>query len=219
MLQRLAMIVALGLLVSYGVFEGVWTERWLPSAELRQAQARMESIPKQVGTWESEDQTLDEDQVRIGDIGAHLVRTYTDRTTGQKLAVLVVAGRPGPISVHAPEVCLGGNGFNLEGRPQCFPDAKEAKQGDDTFWHGVFAKAEVVVPERMEVYWSWNPGTGWLAAPNPRWTFARNRYLYKIYVSRAVPNAEAKVGGDDSPIPEFLSQLLPQVNAALFPQS
>ena len=71
---------------------GIWASRADRYSELRQAQARMESIPKQVGTWEAEDQTLDEDQVRIGDIGAHLVRTYTDRGTGQKLAVLIVAG-------------------------------------------------------------------------------------------------------------------------------
>ena len=37
MLQRLSFVLAIVLVIGYGILEGAWTERWIASDELRQA--------------------------------------------------------------------------------------------------------------------------------------------------------------------------------------
>lgn len=220
MLQRLTFVLAIVLVIGYGLLEGAWTERWVADDELRQAADKLKQIPATVGTWESEDRELDERQVRQGEIRASLYRVYTDTASGSSVTVLLVAGRAGPISVHAPETCLGGSGFALKS-PAVTGDVP-CKERTEKFWHGVFRKDDGIVPEDMELYWGWNPGAGWQAANSPRWDYARKRYLYKLYVSRPVPVTPDRNKDQEetvSPIPAFLEQLLPAVERTLFPAS
>jgi hypothetical protein len=208
------MCLALALILAYGLFESLWTERWFTIPELKQAQSKIATIPRSIGLWEGEDQELDPQQIRQGDIRASLLRIYTDSTTGAQVNVLIVAGRSGPITVHAPEVCLGGTGFTLK-----TPAQRTDLSDEDSFWRGEFDKTDGPIPEKIEMFWSWNPGRGWLAVTRPRWTFARERYLYKLYVSRRVSGQDkpaSSAGEDEGPIPGFLRQFLPEVQKALF---
>jgi hypothetical protein len=224
MIQRFCFSLAILLVLSYGVVEGLWTDRWFPNKELQEAQEKFARIPKTFGTWVSEDKEVPERQLRQGEIHASLFRLYIDTESGTRLSVMLLAGRPGPISVHSPEVCLGGRGFALV-RPAARNDVPMS-DARCTYWHGEFKLEHPVNPEDVEMYWSWNPGTGWQAANRPRMEFARNRYLYKLYVSRALPlsgtrgNETGKDTPEDKgPIPAFLQQFLPEVESILFPGS
>jgi hypothetical protein len=211
MLRWLPIVLALPVLLAYGVTEGLWTDRWGPSPELQQSVPRLAQVPAEVGPWESIDDPLEARHVAKAELHAHLRRRYVNRQTGEELTVLLVCGRPGPIAAHSPEVCFGGAGFDLAER-RAVPVAGVAGRAD--FWAGRFDKT-AGVPESLQVYWAWNTGDGWQAVTDPRWSFAGRRALYKLYVVRPMtrPDEPAEKG----PIPGFLGVFLPEVNRCLFP--
>src|SRR5947209_9927630 len=97
---------ALGLLVLLvsGVVHGLWTDRWRAAAEPAAYAARLADVPRTVGDWEGQDVTLEEKSLRVAEVTGYLARTYVHRRTGAMAEVVVVCGRPGPISVHTPDV-------------------------------------------------------------------------------------------------------------------
>jgi hypothetical protein len=211
-------LAGVAVLLAYGLAEGYWTDRWSLSKELAEAPGRLAEVPHDVGPWRGEDGELDPRQARRGEILGSLLRRYTNRQTGEVLTVLLVCGRPGPIAVHAPEVCLGGAGFALKEKPASQEIAGAGLSGGDTFWAGAFHKPDAAVPENLELYWSWNGGDGWQAVGRPRFAFAGKRVLYKLYVSRPAPAPAPATGGGERAGPgAFLKVFLPEVQRALFP--
>jgi hypothetical protein len=225
MSRVLPILTSVALLVVYGLAEGYWTDRWSLSTELAQAPERLAAIPREVGDWHGQEDELGPRQARQGDIRASLLRRYTNRQTAEVLNVLVVCGRPGPISVHAPEVCLGGVGFAMKDRKARQKIEAPGLSSDETFWVAQFHKPGAAVPEVMELYWSWNGSGDWQAVDNPRLSFARKRLLYKLYVSRALtrstaptPARDGAADGKKAPIRDFLKAFLPEVKRSLFPE-
>jgi hypothetical protein len=223
MYRLLPILTSVALLVAYGLAEGYWTDRWALSTELAQAPERLAAIPCEVGDWHGQDGELSPREARQGDIRAALVRRYANRQTGEVLNVLIVCGRPGPIAVHAPEVCLGGAGFTMKGKKAHQKIEAPGLSGGDAFWVAQFHKSGAAVPEVSEMHWSWSGGGDWQAVEDPRLSFARKRLLYKLYVTRAVvrPAASAAADGateaEKTPIHEFLKVFLPEVKRSLFP--
>lgn len=221
MYRLLPMIGGGVLLLAYGLAEGYWTNRWSLPTELAQAPARLAAIPRVMASWEGEDDQLDPRQARRGEIQASLLRRYTNRVTGEQISVLLVCGRPGPIAVHSPAVCLGGAGYILQ-QPETVAEIPGSdKAGDNSFWVGRFVKPEESAPELIELHWSWNARGDWQAVQRPRLFFARERLLYKLYVSRALSRPSESVSSiateESSTVQEFLKLFLPEVKRALFP--
>ena len=44
----------------------------------------------------------------------YLLRTYTHRISGETFQVLLVCGKPGPTSLHPPDVCYQGAGYGTD---------------------------------------------------------------------------------------------------------
>jgi hypothetical protein len=225
MYRLLPVLASVVLLLAYGLAEGYWSDRWSLSPELALAPERLASVPLRVGEWEGEEGELDPRQARQGSIHASLLRRYTNRSTGDVLSVLLVCGRSGPIAVHSPEVCLGGSGFALQGKEtrQSFPGS--GLSGDDAFWVGRFHKPGAAIPEVMEVHWSWNARGDWQAVKGPRLFFARDRLLYKLYVTRAISRPDGPPSGgteatakERNPAHELLTVFLPEAKRSLFPE-
>jgi hypothetical protein len=224
MYRSLPLLSSLLLLLGYGLADGYWTDRWSLSRELAQAPVRLAALPRDVGEWQGKDDEVDPRHTRRAELRGCLLRRYSNRRTGELLHVLLVGGRPGPITVHSPEVCLGGAGFQMNGtRTRQEINAPAAKRPGDVFWVAQFHNPNAAVPEIIEMYWAWHGASAWQAADNPRLDFASQRVLYKLYVTRAVvrPAAsapEADGGAEQAPIHEFLKVFLPEVKSGLFPE-
>jgi hypothetical protein len=217
-------LVAGVLIVAYCVAEGSWTGRWSGDSWAEEQQARVNKIPAVLGPWHGEDSEIDERALKQGEIQTYLLRRYRHIETGEVLTVLLVGGRAGPIAVHTPEQCLGGSGFRLTApavRAWIGPAGSEA---GPEFWHGTFQRGERSTnPEQIEMYWSWHTANGsWVAKHRPRLTFAMQRYLYKLYVSRPVlaqiegEPAPAAPAAEGTPIPGFIELLLPEIQRYVF---
>jgi Protein of unknown function (DUF3485) len=208
----LPVVTVVFLLAAYGVAEGLWSDRWVTSAALSEAPARLASLPLVAGPWKGTDEELDARQILVGELKAHLFRRYVHETTGEGVTVLAVCGRPGPIAVHSPEVCFGGSGFTPKGARVRHKVEADGLSGPAEFWSERYEK-KGALPEYLQIYYGWNDLAGWQAVDNPRLKFAPARALYKVYIVRRL--AQPDEAAENNPVPAFLSLLIPQFDRCL----
>jgi hypothetical protein len=215
MLRNVPIFLAIVVVVATGVVHGVWTNRWVTSHELEAAAARLAEVPKEFGNWTSRDQPFDtKEYARAGIVGG-LMREYRNRNTGATVGVLIVCGRPGPISVHTPDACYRGAGYDpIAEKTHAAVDLDGAAASE--FWWLRMKKQNTLIPEFLGIHYAWSPDGRWQApASDPRLVFARYPFLYKLYVVRdlATPDGQTEAEQDRA----FLQQFLPELHKTLFP--
>jgi hypothetical protein len=208
MLQLLSSITATGLLLVCGLLHGRWTERWQPSAEPAKAALRMRDVALILGEWEGQDLDVKPSSVDATLAGS-LQRRYQNQRTGQAVVVALVCGRPGPVSIHTPDVCYDASGFQVGARSRV---AAPEKKGE--FWCADAVRTRATDETRLRIFWSWNHGQGWIASEDARIQFARQPALYKLYVIRDLSTLNEKPG--DDPSLGFMELFLPELDRALF---
>lgn len=214
MCRFVLLIVVAAILLFDGYVHGLWTERWGASVDAELAAERLHEIPMSFGDWQGQaKEPLAERETAQAGFRAHCVRVYTNRRTGSAVSILLACGRPGPLSVHTPDVCYRGRGYQNAAAPvQCPATAADGTVVGDV-WKCQFGKADVATPAQLRVFWTWNSNGAWKAPTNPRMTFAGATALYKLYVIHEfIPNdpRTEPVGA------EFLAELLPQLTNCLF---
>lgn len=215
MLLRLAAFAtALAILVSTAIVQGEWSGRWTIGAAIERAVTKLDAIPIQVGSWSGQAFELDEQSLAIGEIAGYVARRYRHED-GREVSVMLVCGRPGPISVHTPEWCYGGAGFEAKQTPSnraLEPDSEPAGKAD--FATNLFMKEDAAIPEGLRIYWAWNTGMGWKAPENPRLMFAAKPFLYKLYIVTGADGTVERAGEDVCE--KFLLDFLPVVDEVLY---
>lgn len=187
--------------------------RWEKLEPIDEYVSRIDEIPLTIGNWAGQDNPLDQGEMDSAGISGHIFREYTDATTGKTVSVLLVCGRPGPISVHTPDVCYRGAGFKPIGSPE-HKKLDISEDLDRDFWQLSFIPPRAATGHQLDIYWAWNDGTGFTAPASARLSFGGKSALYKMYVLQ-----ERLVGPDShqskSQIPEFMEVFLPVAEAAL----
>jgi hypothetical protein len=214
MISTSRVLIAAGLLVLTGAVHGLWTDRWKPSHRLEEATARLERVPMTIGDWQAIPLELTADEVEMAQLTGYLSRKYVNRYNGQHVFMVLMCGRPGPVGAHTPDICMQGAGFEMVGSPSVYnlPDSGDPPP---QFELARFKRTDAAEGSHELVVWSWNADGTWKAPTNPRLTFARYRALYKLYLQFEMPSAEAKL--EDDPRAEFVRQLMPELDRALFP--
>lgn len=216
-LRNLPILVATLLVIAAGLVQGFWTNRWVTSHELEAAAERLQRVPKQVGSWEGQDQEFEtKDYARAGIVGG-LLRRYQNRDTGSVVSVLLVCGRPGPISVHTPDVCYRGAGYDqIDDQTQATVESDAPEPAH--FWWLRMRKQNTVIPEFLGIHYGWSATGDWSAPKgSPRFEFARFPYLYKLYVVREISTPEGKAESEEDRA--FLQAFLPELRKSLFNQT
>src|SRR5438067_10570351 len=104
-MRTLPILAAIAVVVPCGVVSGLWTDRWGVSAEPAASAAKLAGLPLTVGVWEGEALAAESGGRGPAGVAGQLVRRYRNRLNGDVVSVLLVCGRPGPVSVHTPDVC------------------------------------------------------------------------------------------------------------------
>jgi hypothetical protein len=205
------LLTVFAVVASAGAVHGLWTNRWAAPAALERGAARMADLPMTLGDWDGQAEALDGRQLAAADVSGHLLRRYVNRRTGAVVSVLLLCGRPGPISVHTPEVCYRGTGYDQVG-----VRTKHALDGQaGELWVSRFQKQPAAAPESLRVLYAWNAAGKWEAPASPRSAFARYPALYKLYVIRPLVRDDEPL--EEDPVLELLRGLLPALEKALFP--
>ena len=205
-------LIAVAIVVPAGLAQGVWSGRWARAEAFDARLAALRRVPLQFGEWTGEDV---EPEARVFDragVAGGLMRRYRHRD-GTSVSVMLVVGKPGPTSVHTPEVCYAGAGYE----PTSAREAVAVPGRDDAFWAIDFRKQDAPTPEYLRIYHAWDTGRGWRASANPRADFAGTGSLYKLYVVR--PMSRVGVSPGDDPVVAFLKRFLPEVKTRLLPST
>ena len=201
-----SLLLMLGVAVTLagGVVHGRLSNRWGPPADLRRVGDHLATLPEMLGEWQLvEAEEMPESAVQMLECAGHVIRTYTHRHSGARVKLALIAGPPGPIAVHTPEVCYNSRDWKLE-EPRLAKEIHGGNSGPHTFW-AVTMQAATASGERLRVYYGWTDGHDWRAAESPRYQFARSPYLIKLQLAGAVPFT---VSPDADPCNEFLAALI-----------
>ncbi len=213
MMRILRLALAVTIIVGSGVVYGAWTYRWRQPRSVQERIAQLDSVPTTIGDWSGTPLEMSQRELAFAGVTAHLSRQYTNARTGDSFTVLVVNGPPGRIAAHPPTVCYPGAGYELD-TPARFVVQGVSPAITAEFLTAVARKRPAVVPENLRIYWSWSGSGSWSTPDAPRWTFASLPDLCKLYVVRRISGDAMKP--EDDPCHEFLEQLLPALNRALF---
>jgi hypothetical protein len=197
---------AVAALLFSGVVHGLWTDRWAPAEDLEAELARLRAVPLAVGAWQGQD--LKEQKKPDGEGVVSLSRRYVHRGTGQAVTVLLACGRPGPVSIHTPDVCYAASGYEVEP-----PQRYAAPGGSAEFFASRLSKKKAAEQTWLRILWSWNAGGAWQVADNPRLAFAKGGRLYKLYLIREMARPSEAL--DSDPCVTFLPALLPALQKEL----
>lgn len=209
MRKTLLLAGAVAVLVATGVAHGLRTDRWGPSGDVTEAARRLEDIPVRVGDWSSQPAEINARHLRYAQVAGHFSRRYVHEPTRREVMVLVVAGRPGAIGAHSPDVCYQGAGFRLATEEKLRPLGASAQTPE--FSHAVASKGEPR-PEHLSLWWAWSAdGASWQCPVSPRGHYWRSPVLYKIYFVRSVGDPKSP----DDLTPSLIEELLPKITQAL----
>ena len=209
MFRTIPVVLGVAAVIACGVVHGYWTDRWSPATETHEAAARLNDLPLTLGDWEGE--VIDaKPSPTAGPVAGMMQRRYVQRATGDTVVIALVCGRPGPVSIHTPDVCFGAIGYNVG------PRTRKAVAGGAEFWTADAVKTQAAEETQKRFYWGWSAGDGWKAANDARQTFPRVPVLFKLYVIRDLTGGAAR-DGDAEPCQRFLQVLLPELDRTLFP--
>lgn len=186
-MQIIPLLIVCVIVVGSGVIHGLIIDRWGSSDNLRQAVASLNQVPADFGDWKSQESTISDRELEIGEIDGYLARVYTNQTDGSTVSMMIVCGRPGPISVHTPDICFKGAGYQMVKQYERYQIAsnQEGSGSRDTFFSD-FIKPGETVTSNLRVFWTWSDGRQFFAPDSARVAFAGKSFLYKIYLTRAV---------------------------------
>jgi hypothetical protein len=209
-LRNLLIPTAALILIASGVAHGLRINRWGPSQDLQDAGKRLANVPTVIGDWESTPESINPRQLEVAEATAHLALRYVNRRTGDEVHVLLLCGRPGPVALHPPTVCYQGAGYSILKDPQGWTVESGSALGTMQTVHLI---KEGPSPEPLRVFWAWSDGGLFSAPDNPRMTYLRSRFLYKLYVIRRTSRIDEPL--QDDPATGFLRELLPTLRNAL----
>lgn len=171
-----------------GLWQGQIRNRWGAAPAVAPAIQALEEMPREFGSWQSvRDLELEKTVVEILECSGYVHRLYQHKTTGQVVNVVVLLGPPGPISVHTPEVCYAGQGFEAAGERRRVELAAKNKKERNEFWSVRMNNAKDASASQ-EVLYAWSTGGAWETPESPRWTYRRQPYLYKIQAASLAVN-------------------------------
>jgi Protein of unknown function (DUF3485) len=204
-MQRIIIITgAVGMLLASGVVHGVWTDRWSEQSDLKAAAARLEQLPMTLGVWHGSNVEMENDPNST--VAGQVARRYVHASTGKSVTILLACGRAGAVCTHTPDVCYAGIGYEVEK-----PKRYRATAPSAEFWTARFLKEREAGKTNLRIFWAWHGAQGWQVADNPRWTFAGEKVLHKLYVIREL--AEPNEPFETDACVEFMRELLPALKS------
>jgi hypothetical protein len=208
--RTLPTAIVFALVITSGVAPGLWTGRWITSASLGEAAARLSALPLTAGEWDGQALEINPREMRQAQANGFLNRRYVNRRSGSAVSLLLLCGRPGPISVHTPDICFPGAGYVEAAAPEQYT----APDGGGQFWVRRFEK-QAAVPVPVRVFYGWTTSGAWEAPDQPRLAFTGRPVLYKLYLVRELARKDEALERD--PALDLLQALIPQLRSVLGP--
>lgn len=155
--------VAAALVAATTMLQGQWSERWVKrdvAASLTRDAVILERVfPTRFGDWEMEIE-LESDPKEMQAAGAvgHVSRVFRNVRSGARVSAFVVCATPYDASIHTPDRCYPGAGFEVaESEHRQTVPLADGRAGET--WTGTFQKKE----QTIRVFWTYGGHGQWLA--------------------------------------------------------
>ncbi|MFO0916144.1 MAG: exosortase-associated EpsI family protein [Pirellulales bacterium] len=213
------------LLVVLGVstyLQGNFSERWGRSSSqrlLRLAENVNTAVPLQVGNWTGQEQPVDDEQFIASNCEAARDIRYEETTTGQVVNAFVVAGNARNVTIHTPDQCYVGAGFEMEGEKHTYTHTIDLHDGQPPqtveFVTATFRKEEPERITRLQILWTFSDDGQWRGPKVEKVSLAGKKYMAKVYfIHQIALSAPDELTG--SPMLRLADELLPELNKSLF---
>lgn len=205
----LAAAMVIAMVMCSGLAAGVLANRWNAPEALAKAAAQLQAAPEECGPWRMLSETeLDPQIVELLACAGYVNRSYRHLQTGDTVHVAIIAGPPGRISVHAPEICYVSQGYHIEQSPtRRSVELPEGGRAELTFSSFV---PDAVGPEgagKLLAYHAFSDGGSWRSPTYPRFAFGGQPFLFKLQLaSRTGTDSEPAI---PDPCRDFLEAFLP----------
>lgn len=171
----------IALLVVTGLADGRFADATVGNEKRARVSKSLASLPLECGDWTGTPLDLDSEELRIAEATGAILRRYKHRHSNESVTVLVLAGRPGPISVHPPTACYQARGYRLTDEPRKF--TFEDGNVDHKVLLAEFVNPAGFAEDRVGITWCWTADGHWTAPENPRLEFADEPVLIKLYIT------------------------------------
>jgi hypothetical protein len=206
-------LAIVAIVVSGGV-QGYWTGRWDRADEAEKSAALLRQLPLTLGDWQGQD--LPVDPAEVGKVSAYLYRRYVNQRNGASVAVVLASGRPGPVSIHTPDVCYTASGYE-SARWQVINPGLDTLLPAAEFKTAHFVKTKSAGQTHLRVFWAWNARGAWSVPENPRLAFAGYPVLYKLHMVRDLASANEPL--EEDPGMDLLRQLVAAFHKSVISKS
>lgn len=197
-----------------GLVHGAWTGRWADDKDVSVPAARLPHLALTLGDWQGTD--MEFDTRPVGPVAGYLYRRYVNQRTGAVATLSLAAGRPGPVSIHTPDVCYVASGFAAASKTRFAPTLAPSVPSPE-LWTAQFIRTNATEQKHLRVIWSWQAGGKWMVSETPRLAFARYPVLFKLHLVREMAHADEPL--EDDPCVDLLRLLLPEFQKTVFPAS
>ena len=164
-----------------GLADGRFNDRSETQSKLTSASGVLTNLPLRCNDWRGSPMDLNPEELKIAEAAGAILRRYTHQKTGEVFTVLALCGSPGPISVHPPTACYTARGYRIEDSPI------QVTLSGDSYDHTVkaaeFANPAGFANDRVGILWTWSADGTWSVPSNPRFQFADQPALFKLYVT------------------------------------
>lgn len=213
----LPLTVGLLIAVVSGWIHGYTVDRWGVPADVVAVAQRIENLPLEVDGWESKQGAdLGEQTRHLAGAEGYFSRQYVLPGTGISVNATALCGRPGPISLHVPTVCFTNSGMSQLAR-EVRVRLPSDTEGPNNFWMAEYEPPQSSPGPTIRTFWSWSTDArNWSVPEDPRFEFAREPYLYRIYFSIPAgvfdegPTEDGKPSPYQQRVDEFIGDFLAQ---------
>jgi hypothetical protein len=209
----LPLLAAHAVLFGGGLVHGLWTDRWAYSDAVADAMGRLGRVPLTVGDWEGRALQLDPQDLALAGGAGYVSRGYVNRLSGERLNLLILTGLPGPLSVHTPDVCYRGLGYEPSGEVQRWEAPTGVPGRTAEFYTAVFTKQGGAAPP-LRILWAWGAAGSWQAPDNPRLALASQGAAFKLYLIQPMGSDRERL--EEGPCPDFIRRVFPELQRCLF---
>lgn len=220
MLRVLPFVVVLGLIAATTIQQGIDSDRWEVdhSEKLQQFAARLENVPTTIGQWESMgDDELDPEEWKRTNCLGYISRQYRN-PDGEVVSMFLVAGSGRHATIHTPDQCYPGAGYEMESRPQPIDVALDGSDSSAEFAYAAFQREDSSQRENLLVLWTYSDNGQWEGPITwkAKSEFGTRPALFKVYLVTQIKEGEGRTPLQSASA-KFARDLMPALNAALFP--
>ncbi len=193
----LACLAVAVLTIAPAIFEGLYVNRWGTPTNMAAAAENIKQFPREFGEWkiESDGDPLSDDVCRALGLAGYVSRTYTNRSNGAVVNLLLMVGQSGPLLRHPPYICYANRANEQVGDMTTFHVDSTTPKSEFNLLE--YKRPQTLTNDRFLVAYSMATGPDWSVPELPRVKFGGAPMLYKVQMLTSLdPSQQDKKGVD-----------------------